>query len=66
MAPLYPLTFDTSFRPAIGAPVVLAPGLIRITAPNASPYTFTGTNSFRIGREKLALLDPGPDDASHL
>lgn len=66
MAPLYPLTFDTSFRPAIGAPVVLAPGLIRITAPNASPYTFTGTNSFLIGGEKLALLDPGPDDASHL
>ncbi|MET0439930.1 MAG: MBL fold metallo-hydrolase [Devosia sp.] len=66
MAPLSTLTFDTSFRPDIGARVDLAPGLARITAPNASPYTFTGTNSFLIGREKLALVDPGPEDATHL
>ncbi|KFL31095.1 hypothetical protein JP75_10920 [Devosia riboflavina] len=66
MAPLSPLTFDTSFRPDIGAPVALAPGLTRITAPNASPYTFTGTNSFLIGTEKVALVDPGPEDATHL
>ena len=42
-----------------------APGLVRITAPNNSPYTFTGTNSFLLGREKLALLDPGPEDERH-
>lgn len=66
MAPLSPLTFDTSFRPEIGSPVALAPGLMRITAPNASPYTFTGTSSFLVGREKLALIDPGPDDETHL
>ena len=66
MAPLSPLTFDTAFRPDIGAPVALAPGLTRITAPNASPYTFTGTNSFLIGGDKVALVDPGPEDAAHL
>lgn len=66
MAPLSTLTFDTAFRPEIGAAVALAPGLTRITAPNASPYTFTGTNSFLIGKDKVALVDPGPEDAAHL
>lgn len=66
MAPLSTLTFDTAFRPAIGARVDVAPGLARITAPNGSPYTFTGTNSFLIGKESVALVDPGPEDAAHL
>ncbi|MBO9589208.1 MBL fold metallo-hydrolase [Devosia sp.] len=66
MAPLSTLTSDTSFRPDIGVRVDLAPGLARITAPNASPYTFTGTNSFLIGQDRLALVDPGPDDTTHL
>jgi glyoxylase-like metal-dependent hydrolase (beta-lactamase superfamily II) len=66
MAPLSPVTFDTSFRPDIGACVELAPGLGRITAPNASPYTFTGTNSFLIGKERVALVDPGPEEPIHL
>jgi glyoxylase-like metal-dependent hydrolase (beta-lactamase superfamily II) len=38
---------------------------MRVTAPNASPYTFTGTNSFLVGHEQLALIDPGPDDSAH-
>ncbi len=38
---------------------------MRITAPNASTYTFTGTNSFLLGHERLALVDPGPEDERH-
>ena len=38
---------------------------MRVTAPNASPYTFTGTNTFLLGHDRLALLDPGPEDESH-
>ncbi|MBU1305487.1 MAG: MBL fold metallo-hydrolase [Alphaproteobacteria bacterium] len=60
------LTFDTQFDPETGMPVPVADGLVRVTAPNASPYTFTGTNSFLIGHERLALLDPGPNDDAHL
>lgn len=66
MVPLSAPAFDTSFRPETGARIDLAPGLSRITAPNASAYTFTGTNSFLIGMERMALLDPGPDDPAHL
>jgi glyoxylase-like metal-dependent hydrolase (beta-lactamase superfamily II) len=57
--------FDTGFRPDTGMAVAEAEGIVRVTAPNASPFTFTGTNSYLIGREKLALLDPGPEDAAH-
>ena len=61
-----PLVFDTQFDPRTGVAVPVAPGLVRVTAPNASAYTFTGTNSFLLGHERLALLDPGPDDPVHL
>jgi glyoxylase-like metal-dependent hydrolase (beta-lactamase superfamily II) len=66
MAPLSALRFDTAFRPEVGKPIELTPGLSRITAPNASAYTFTGTNSFLIGKKKFALVDPGPADTAHL
>lgn len=60
------LTFNTQFDPQTGTAVPVAPGLVRVTAPNGSAYTFTGTNSFLLGHERLALLDPGPDDPAHL
>jgi glyoxylase-like metal-dependent hydrolase (beta-lactamase superfamily II) len=61
-----PLPLDTSFDPQTGQPVEVAPRLVRVTAPNGGPFTFTGTNSFLIGDGRVALLDPGPDDARHL
>lgn len=60
-----PLTFDTAFVPATGQAVPVVPGVVRVTAPNSGPYTFTGTNSFIIGDERVAVLDPGPVDATH-
>ncbi|SEP82829.1 Glyoxylase, beta-lactamase superfamily II [Devosia sp. YR412] len=60
------LSFDRTFTPQTGHPIAVAEGITRITAPNASAYTFTGTNSFLLGHERLALVDPGPDDAAHL
>lgn len=65
-APPPPLVFDTSFVPETGLPVPVGDGIGRVTAPNAGPYTFTGTNSFLLGSERLAVVDPGPDDESHL
>ncbi len=60
------LRFDTSFQPAHGEAVAVAPGVLRITAPNPSPFTFHGTNSYLVGRDTLAVIDPGPDDERHL
>lgn len=60
------LALATDFDPKTGMPVPVAPGVVRVSAPNASPYTFTGTNSFLIGHDRVAVLDPGPDDDAHL
>jgi glyoxylase-like metal-dependent hydrolase (beta-lactamase superfamily II) len=61
-----PLVFNTRFEPAVGMPEEVAPGVVRVTAPNRGPYTFTGTNSFLLGGDRLAVLDPGPEDEAHL
>lgn len=60
------LDFDTRFDPAHGEAVAVAPGVARVTAPNPSPFTFHGTNSYLVGADTLAVIDPGPDDEAHL
>ena len=40
--------------------------LLRILAPNPSPLTGPGTNTFLVGHEQVAVIDPGPDDPGHL
>lgn len=47
-------------------PAVHAPRLRAVTAPNPSPLTFRGTNSYILGSGKVAVIDPGPDDDRHL
>ena len=42
------------------------PGIRRVMANNPGPFTFRGTISYIIGRGKVAILDPGPDDAGHV
>lgn len=54
------------FRPQPGAPEDLGPGLRRVLAPNPSPMTFRGTNTYLVGTRGLAVIDPGPDDPAHL
>jgi glyoxylase-like metal-dependent hydrolase (beta-lactamase superfamily II) len=43
----------------------LPAGVERIRAANASPLTLTGTNTYLAG-EPAFVVDPGPDDQSHL
>ena len=38
----------------------------RITAPNPGVMTGPGTNAYIVGRDELALIDPGPESAPHL
>lgn len=37
----------------------------RITAPNPGMMTGPGTNAYILGRETLAVIDPGPESAVH-
>ncbi|SDZ37990.1 Glyoxylase, beta-lactamase superfamily II [Jannaschia faecimaris] len=41
-------------------------GLIRVLAPNPSPMTYGGTNSFVLGHDDVAVIDPGPAIPAHL
>ncbi|WMS42689.1 MBL fold metallo-hydrolase [Acuticoccus sp. MNP-M23] len=56
----------SEFDPQYGTPVPLRPGLQRLTAPNPSPFTGAGTNSYIIGTDCLMVVDPGPDSAEHV
>ena len=38
----------------------------RVMANNPGPFTFKGTVSYIIGRGKVAIVDPGPDDEAHI
>lgn len=49
-----------------GALTTLSPLVRRITAPNAGPMTYKGTNTYVVGRGEVAVIDPGPDSPAHL
>ena len=49
-----------------GVPQALEPLVQRLLAPNPSPYTFTGTQTYLVGTGNVAVIDPGPDDAGHI
>jgi glyoxylase-like metal-dependent hydrolase (beta-lactamase superfamily II) len=49
-----------------GVPGAIAPGIVRITAPNPGVMTGPGTNSYVIGERDLVLIDPGPQIDAHI
>ncbi len=57
--------FNLAFDPQHGQAVEIAKNVQRVTAPNESPFTFRGTNSYIIGDHDVALIDPGPDIEAH-
>lgn len=56
----------TDFNPVAGKPYGLRDDLSLILAPNPSPMTYLGTNTYVVGRDTVAVIDPGPDNADHL
>lgn len=54
------------FNPEPGVAETLNDGLRRILAPNPSPMTYRGTNTYLVGDRDIAVIDPGPDDPQHL
>jgi glyoxylase-like metal-dependent hydrolase (beta-lactamase superfamily II) len=58
-----PFNRDFPLTPGVVEEVV--PGVRRVLCGNPSPFTFTGTVSYIVGRGKVAIIDPGPDNAAH-
>ena len=45
----------------------LEPLVRRVLAPNPSPFTYTGTQTYIVGLgDGCAVIDPGPDESAHL
>ena len=60
------LIFDKSFDLAPGRVEEVMPGVRRIVADNPGPFTFKGTLTYVLGRGKVAIIDPGPEDENHV
>lgn len=58
-------SFRTKFYPEHGKAVNIAEGIQRITAPNESAFTYRGTNTYILGSDSVAVIDPGPAIDSH-
>jgi glyoxylase-like metal-dependent hydrolase (beta-lactamase superfamily II) len=49
-----------------GSAEQLHPLVRRVLAPNPSAFTYTGTQTYIVGRGEVAVIDPGPDLAPHV
>jgi glyoxylase-like metal-dependent hydrolase (beta-lactamase superfamily II) len=60
------IRFNRTFPLAPGRVEEVAPGVRRLLCDNPSPFTFKGTVSYIVGRGQVAIIDPGPDDETHI
>jgi glyoxylase-like metal-dependent hydrolase (beta-lactamase superfamily II) len=60
------IPFDKSFDLAPGRPEQVMPGVRRLLADNPGPFTFKGTLTYIVGRGRVAIIDPGPLDETHI
>lgn len=51
---------------APGCAQSLSPLVRRLLADNPSPFTYRGTQTYLVGAVDVAVVDPGPDDPSHV
>ncbi len=60
------IPFIREFDFAYGAPMQVSPLLRRVVARNPGRFTGPGTGTLIVGRETLAIVDPGPDLDEHI
>jgi len=58
--------FIKEFDVPAGVAMELSPLVRRILVDNPGPYTFRGTNTYIVGRGRVAVIDPGPVNDAHL
>src|SRR5215468_1318232 len=60
------IPFDKRFDLPPGEVEGVRPGVRRILCNNPGPFTFKGTVSYIVGRDRVAIIDPGPLDETHI
>jgi glyoxylase-like metal-dependent hydrolase (beta-lactamase superfamily II) len=60
------IPFDRTFDLAPGVVDEVIPGVRRLLANNPSPFTYRGTLTYIVGRDRVAIIDPGPADERHV
>ena len=60
------IPFDTNFSAPYEQLVPVSPRIRRLLTRNPGPFTFKGTSVAVIGRGRVVVVDPGPDDPEHL
>src|SRR5271168_2117334 len=60
------IRYNKAFDLQPGQATDVAPRVRAVVADNPGPFTFKGTVSYIIGRGKVAIVDPGPDDDAHI
>src|ERR1700683_3361997 len=60
------IPYNKAFDLIAGRATEVAPGVRALVANNPGPFTFKGTVSYIIGRGKVAIVDPGPEDDTHI
>jgi len=60
------IPFVRDFDFAYGRCDRVSPRIRRIVAANPGPFTFTGTGTYLVGEDTVAVIDPGPMLAAHL
>jgi glyoxylase-like metal-dependent hydrolase (beta-lactamase superfamily II) len=64
MAVSIPFRRELKFEYGVAATV--SPLIRRVICRNPSAFTFHGTGTYIVGKGKVAVVDPGPDDAAHV
>src|SRR5450432_2749744 len=59
------IPFDKSFDLPPGRVEEVMPGVRRLLVDNPGPFTFKGTLTYIVGKDQVAIIDPGPDDEAH-
>ncbi len=60
------LVFDRDLNALPGRVDTIGPGIRRVLAPNAGPFTYLGTGTYIVGEGEVAVIDPGPNCLAHL
>lgn len=59
------IPFNRDFPLAPGVVDEVVPGVRRVLCNNPSPFTFSGTVSYIVGKGNVAIIDPGPVNEAH-